>query len=80
MARDIIVSANRIAEVDLAYDLGVLREFVVEGLDLKPFEFDVQVLRSLNEAVAPGEFPSVDENIETEHACPKCGYRWSGGK
>ena len=29
---------------------------------------------------APGEFPTYDENIETEHECPKCGYRFSGGK
>ena len=43
-ARDIIVTANRIAEVDLDYDLGVLREFVVEGLDLAPFEFDAKML------------------------------------
>ena len=29
-------------------------------------------------AEAPGEFPAVDEDIETEHRCPKCGYEWSG--
>ena len=29
---------------------------------------------------APDEFATVDENIETEHTCPKCGYEWSGGK
>ncbi len=28
----------------------------------------------------PDDFKEVDENIETEHACPKCGYRWSGGE
>ncbi len=28
---------------------------------------------------APGEFPKVDEGIETEFQCPKCSYRWSGG-
>lgn len=27
---------------------------------------------------APEDFDSVDENIETEHTCPKCNYRWSG--
>ncbi len=27
---------------------------------------------------APNEFPEVDENIPTEHRCPKCGYEWSG--
>jgi hypothetical protein len=28
--------------------------------------------------VPPDEFPSYDEDIETEHRCPKCGYEWSG--
>lgn len=27
---------------------------------------------------APEKFETVDENIETEHRCPKCGYEWSG--
>ncbi len=26
----------------------------------------------------PTDFPKVDENIVTEHECPKCKYRWSG--
>jgi ParB-like chromosome segregation protein Spo0J len=26
----------------------------------------------------PEEFQEVDENIETEHRCPSCGYEWSG--
>lgn len=29
--------------------------------------------------VPPDDFGTVDENIETEHQCPKCGYQWSGG-
>jgi hypothetical protein len=28
----------------------------------------------------PSEFPSYDESISTEHECPSCGYKWSGGK
>jgi hypothetical protein len=27
---------------------------------------------------SPQEFGEVDENIETQHECPKCGYKWSG--
>jgi hypothetical protein len=46
-ARDIIVSANRIAEVDLDYDVDVLRDFVAEGLDLTPFEFDAKMLAEI---------------------------------
>lgn len=26
----------------------------------------------------PEEFPAYDEDIETEHVCPRCGYSWSG--
>jgi hypothetical protein len=29
--------------------------------------------------VPPAEFPSYDATISTEHQCPRCGYRWSGG-
>jgi len=24
------------------------------------------------------DFPTVDTNLECEHECPRCGYRWSG--
>ena len=32
------------------------------------------------EVESPEDFKEVDEDIETESECPKCGYRWSGGK
>ncbi|MFN6179296.1 MAG: ParB/Srx family N-terminal domain-containing protein [Dolichospermum sp.] len=28
----------------------------------------------------PGDFKEYDESIETDHECPRCGYKWSGGK
>ena len=31
-----------------------------------------------NNVEAPEDFKEYDENIETEHTCPKCGYTWSG--
>jgi len=44
--------------------------------------FDAAGLEELMTAAPPGpdSFPEVDENIETEHQCPKCGYAWSGGR
>lgn len=27
----------------------------------------------------PSDFPEKDETLDTEHTCPKCGYKWSGG-
>lgn len=29
---------------------------------------------------SPEDFPEVGEDIEVEYCCPKCNYRWSGGK
>lgn len=78
LALDIIVSANRVAEVDLLYDSAVLRAFEAEGLNLSPFEFDARTLTL--DTPPPTSFPVVDESINTEHQCPKCGYQWSGGK
>jgi rubrerythrin len=34
----------------------------------------------VDDPTPPEDFKEVDENIETEHSCPKCGYKWSGGK
>ena len=31
-----------------------------------------------HDAEPPDEFGAYDEDIETEHQCPKCGYVWSG--
>lgn len=39
---------------------------------------DIAKLR-LAEA-GPSDFPEVDEDIEVEHVCPKCGYGFSGGQ
>lgn len=39
---------------------------------------EVEVLRK--ELAPPNQFPEVGEDIETDHQCPKCGYRWSGGE
>lgn len=35
--------------------------------------------RADGSAEPPDEFKEFDEDIETEHTCPKCGYAWSGG-
>ena len=46
--------------------------------------FDDSDLENLTAGVVenapPEDFLEIDENIETEHECPKCGYKWSGAK
>lgn len=36
------------------------------------------ILQSETEQIAPEDFEEVDDDIETEHRCPSCGYEWSG--
>lgn len=60
----------------------------VELEDLQKLDFDLkltgfgedEITKYLNgiDTDAPDGFTSYDETIETEHTCPKCGYRWSG--
>jgi hypothetical protein len=40
-------------------------------------ENHIHDLPSYDEA-QPENFPEYDDDIATEHTCPKCGYRWSG--
>lgn len=58
-------------------------------LDLQGAEFDLSLLGFEDDRIAsllaggadpepPGEFPAYDETLDTEHQCPKCGYKWSG--
>ncbi len=41
---------------------------------------ELEVLRKGSYVAPPEQFPEVDESIETEHVCPKCGYAFSGGE
>ncbi len=51
------------------------------GLAAVGFSTDeLERLRTSGEFSSPDQFPEVDENIETEHVCPKCGYQFSGGE
>jgi len=36
-----------------------------------------QLLKKIAEPSAPASFTSVDEDVDTKHTCPRCGYRWS---
>lgn len=33
-----------------------------------------------DEKESPAEFQKIDDDLATEHTCPKCGYQFSGGK
>ena len=77
-----LIADNRIAELADA-DRAMLRDLAEEldsgSFDMELTGFDHAALEELMTAAAPPDaFAEVDENIPTEHQCPKCGYAWSG--
>ena len=83
---DAKVRAYRIADNKLALNsswddelLGLEFEDLIGGFDLSLTGFDAADIETLMRGTQPpGEFSEFDSNIATEHACPKCGFKWSG--
>lgn len=62
----------------LGLELADLREM---GADLQILGFDEDELvryEPERDDTPPDDFAEYGEDIETEHQCPSCGYRWSG--
>lgn len=56
---------------DTLQGIATFDESLLEGTG-----YDVEDLNSLLEKQVPYQ-PEYDENIETKHECPSCGYKWS---
>ena len=64
----------------LALELG---ELGAAGFDVSLIGFSDDEMADIlggPEMQAPDGFATYDEDIETEHECPKCGYVFSGGR
>ena len=66
------VAALNLADFDLSL-LGFDQDRIAALLD--PEGIDGQ---SEDPGQPPDDFPDADENIDTDHRCPSCGYEWSG--
>jgi ParB-like chromosome segregation protein Spo0J len=73
---------GELAEWDEEAVAEILGELEQQGTPIDGLGWDDDELRNLLNAgpgdVAAEEFPEVDEDIETQHRCPSCGYEWSG--
>ena len=79
--RAYMIADNKLA-LNAGWDMDMLgTEFAdlkLEGFDLSLTGFGDLELAGLLKSPAPDSFPEYDEDIETEHTCPKCSYKWSG--
>lgn len=79
-ARRIVLADNRtsdLATYDDAALAGLLAEADLEGTGFTEADLD-GLLASPEVAERPEEFPEYGEDTPTQHACPSCGYEWSG--
>jgi len=67
--------SSRWDDEQLAELIGDLQE---RGADLSSTGLSQLEIEPLMRAGAPDEFSEFDENVNTQHKCPKCGYEWSG--
>ena len=84
-ARLLALADNRVGE-EASWDIGglstILAELDEQQLDLGGLGFDADELnqilgRQVFEEVPPEGFEDFgEEDIETKHECPKCGYAW----
>jgi len=83
-ATRILLADNRttdLASYDDAGLAGLLKELIASDDGLEGTLFNDEDLNQLLVDAQPldfAEFPIIDENIKTEHKCPKCDYEWSG--
>lgn len=85
--RAYVLADNKLA-LNAGWDISLLQE---ELMALNLVDFDLSLLgwsdsdiagmldpEGIDDAEAPDEFAEVDDDIETDHRCPSCGYEWSG--
>jgi hypothetical protein len=80
----ILLADNRTTDLASYDESGLaelLKQLVASDEGLEGTLFNNEDLDQLLVDAEPldfSEFPIVDENIKTEHRCPKCNYEWSG--
>ena len=76
-AKKLAVFANRSQELNLEWDADALTAMEI---DLSKFWTEAESAKLLSELKPPGDFTEKGEDIEIEHICPRCGFRFSGGQ
>lgn len=85
--RAYVIADNKLA-LNAGWDMSLLQQEVMSlnlaDFDLDLLGFDEKELAGLldpegiDSEEVPEDFKEVDEDIDTDHRCPSCGYEWSG--
>ncbi|MDQ3653670.1 MAG: hypothetical protein M3457_01145 [Chloroflexota bacterium] len=76
--RRLALADNRAAEL-AEWDTEVLAAMVAAGTDMRGMWSDDELAALMqDEPAAPDAFTAYDDDLATDHQCPKCGYEWSG--
>lgn len=80
--RQYAIADNRTSDLS-EWDVDLLQE-IGQEIDLDPWFTEEEIAGwdtgIPEESQSPTEFNEYDEMLDTDHECPKCGYKWSGGK
>lgn len=79
-----LIADNRFVEIG-GWDPEMLSEMLVgfDGPDLRSIGFDEEELARITRMAGEGQEPPekfvsfTAKNVETNHECPKCGYKWN---
>jgi ParB-like chromosome segregation protein Spo0J len=78
-ARAYALADNRTAEL-AEWDSEILSNQLIEldsvGYEISDWGFEP--LTPPTDPEPPKDFPSFDDDMETQYQCPKCGYEWNG--
>jgi len=69
-ARELAIADNRTSEIGLDWDFDLLAEMNEDFLS--EFDFDPNDFAFNPE----NKEKEIDENLDTDHECPNCGYKW----
>ena len=79
-ARALALAMNRVGQVNLDLDPELVAEVIALDPSVKALWSEKELVSFFANRPAPEDFPEVGSDLATEHTCPKCGYRWSGGE
>ena len=73
--REMAIADNASAKANIEWDEENIRAIAEQWNGLDPVEWGIKIEEGENEEQTFGE-KEIEGEVETEHECPKCGFKW----